>query len=430
MYSLEAIRKTVFRMFECRYDEKSRVPVRFDAGEIAGRMADCRGLAGEKRQAAVGKIMRSVKDFFWIDSRDDGSRLLYLNYNKRNRLLRLEGRYFSLETCVEFAIASGMDYTGYRKFSEYLMGFSWNYLRNPEYLVGDFCLRFGLSPERYRELTDYAKDALDHCPPEAFITNKTVNFRDQYSELVSDLNDVKNTFSEEDMITEIKRFIDDHTVHLKGNFSRTLGYISEMVRSPASGSFLEKIRGGKDEPNVSRLNGELIRATMSWEYKSRLKPEDGISALFGEDAAPADITIARHTALYCINMPSGGNRTLQGYEAKDRQSGRYVDCGRRDFTENFRFEMANMQVIRNDLVRVMLMNMTDGQADLADIDLALERHSFTPLSDDDPFDYLVKCAVEIYGAAEEEKPENLRGLCVYDVLCGLKEMISLEESAR
>ena len=144
------------------------------------------------------------------------------------------------------------------------------------------------------------------------------------------------------------------------------------------------------------------------------------------DAAPADITIARHTDLYCINNPDNADGSLPGYSPSEKESKRRVDTGRKNFTENYRFDMANMQVIRNDLVRILLMNMTDAEKGLVYIDLALECNSFAALSDFNPFDYLVKCALEIYGASEEEKPEELRGLDVYDVLCGLKDSLSLE----
>ena len=226
MYSLDVIRKNIYKMFENNYDEVSRVPVQHTATQTARRIAECRGLTESEKDTAAKNISRSIGEFFWYDRQNGGSILLYLNYNKRNRVIRTEGRYFSMETCIEFAIAAGMKYSDYRKFAEYMMGFSWNYLRNPEYLVGDICLRFGLEPFRYFELTQYAKHAADNPPAEGYLTGVTIDFKAQYTELIEALHSA-SSFSENDIIGEIKQFISEHTAYLKGNFSRTIQYIRQ-----------------------------------------------------------------------------------------------------------------------------------------------------------------------------------------------------------
>ena len=424
LYSIEDIRNNVYRMFGSGYDDESSVPVRFPPGRTARRMAECRGLTGAEMDGTAKKIARSIYDFFYFEKQPDGSRRLFLNYARRNRVLRPEGRYFSMETCMEFAIAAGMDYDSYARFSEYLMGFRWHYLRNPEYMAGDFCLRFGLGPERYHELTQYAKEASERQPEDGYLTGVTEEFGADYDEMIDGLPPAGGSFSEEDYVGGLKRFINEHTAYLKGNFSRVMEYIRQMVKFPAEGSFLEKNCLRDETPVLSSLNECLLSATMPWEYKMNVSLEDGVAALFGADSDPDMATIHVHTGYYGINQPDEASRSLRPYAGSECASGRRQDFGRPFLTENYRFDMANMLVIRNDLVRIKMMNMTEKTAKLNLIDDALTLHSFSPLSDWDPFDYIVKCALEIYCAPDEEKPGEFRGMEPYETLCGIKEALS------
>ena len=512
MMTASDIKKQFFSLFPQNFREL-KIPVRYGIGEIAERLCVCR--YGRKDSHLTANIQRSISDNFDIQ-KEDPFYFLSRKYLKKNQLFYMEPRYFSLETCIELAIAAGMSRNDFWDFSKLLMGMNWIYLRNPEYLIGRYCIQFGLSPADYYELKTYANDMKVKYRDQPLETRVTVEFNRQLDDFMMELaekyqtnqlqeniktsverlieeyaeicekvslskiesflctvctqwltpqdyaaltdyaagfiqtnvtNREKSQNSEafrqittaflcrtQDTVQETHRqikeafkpFLEENILLIQGNISRTMEFIQKIIREPEQDSWLFRHKGAlTSDSRKETLSDYLLAVSLPWEYKKTDPSEVSIQFSLGEE------TIEK---VLRLNISENSvNRQLHQYflskeklfpeassERPPKEQSKKVDMGREGYTENVRFENINMRRLRNDLIRIMLMNMT-ADDDPTDIRLKLKEYSFYELREDDPFDFLVLCTLDIY--QDENKPYSYKTMEPYEILKSLFALV-------
>lgn len=495
MENIEAeIKKHFYELFPQNYSNL-KIPIRYGIHDIAKRISICR--CGNENTEIVHNIQKSLSTNFDITPNGASRKNFHFISRKyNNNQLFLEPRYFSLESAIELALAAGMNEDDFFSFCKIIVGFQWIYLRNTEYLIGLYSIRFDLQPNDYYDLKQYAKE-LKIKNQSPLQTQITVNFKSKFDEFQKDvadkykykidageikakimkfiennivlireqdsrtLNDFLNEccvrFLEEkdfeklkaetqmlkniskinppltnnaagnfkDMYNEffdhieqelikkreplkeeLKGFLDENIANIQGKITRTLNAIRKTIDYPHDSSWLgtkKLIRtSSENTKNYDKyLDKYIIDVSLPWEYKKTNSDvtvdikysfdKKNINEMLNLDMSPN--SIQNQINKYFIPVKELFPESWMEEALAERK--RNVDLGRTNFTENFSFEKINMRRLRNDFVRIMIMDFTE-KDDLEVINNRLKEHSFFTLRDDDPFDYLVISAIKIY----------------------------------
>lgn len=431
---IDEIRGTVYGLLESAYSNNDLVIVTKDAAAIAEGIALCRGHApGDDLQQAKEHIRRSLTNLFSFDP-IQGGYFLYRKFSAKSAILYPESRYFSLETCIEFSVAAGMDYDTFQEFATKLMGFRWLYLRSPEYMAGDYCIKFGLAPRQYHELVVFVNQSADSC--REFQTSATAYFKQEYDTFIEGTA-LRGKLETEEYVKRFKKFAAPRIAFVKGNFSRTIQDIRQLILHPYESTWLAEHLNPDDNGFVGKFTNALIPTIMPWEFKyssaavkeaeERIDPsviaaepeqsEDVIRRIFQLEVS--DFAVSRHVRIYNLSTSKRGrakaaqNNAAASPAIQERKL--RSDAGRTASSENIKFEDMNLRRVRNDLVRVLMMNDFDQQY----IDEELIMHSLDALSLEDPFDYLVISAIRIFKLPIEQKPEEFLNQRPYEILTNL-----------
>lgn len=489
MENIEAeIKKHFYELFSQNYSNL-KIPIRYGIHDIAKRISICR--CGNENTEIVHNIQKSLSTNFNITpSGASRKNFHFISRKYNNNQLFLETRYFSLESAIELALAAGMNEDDFFSFCKIIVGFQWIYLRNTEYLIGLYSIRFDLQPNDYYDLKQYAKELkiknqsplqtqitvnfklkfdefqkdvadkykykIDAGEIKAkimkFIENNIVLIREQDSRTLNDFlneccvrfleekdfeklkaetqmlkniskkntpltnnaagnfKDMYNEFFDhieqelikkrEPLKEELKVFLDENIANIQGKITRTLNAIRKTIDYPHNNSWLgTTIRTSSQKENRC-LDIYMIDISFPWEYKKNGSNDtSGIGAFEEENVCKmlnfdmSEDTIQKQINKYFTPTEKLFPESLKKKALTGRT--RNVDLGRTDFTDNFSFEKINMRRLRNDFVRIMIMDFTE-KDNLEAINNRLKEHSFFTLRDDDPFDYLVISAIEIY----------------------------------
>lgn len=508
--TIPEIKKHFFSLFPQNYSEL-KLPIRYGIHDIARRISICR--CGKEDENHIPKIQNSIRENFDITPQGASRKQFHYiarKYTRSSQPIFMEPRYFTLETCIEFGIAAGMSDAVFYEFCKIIMGMNWIYLRNIEYLIGTYCIKYGLQPDDYYELTKYARELKIQNQNEPLETQITVSFHSElndfemevtekygtdphkikkeiiqfvkdhmalirsqtsrtqntflkeccvrflepkdYPELQREIKNLKKEIPKEPMDAaipdnfketgnqffiyiekeliqkresikrELKDFLEEHILKIQGKITRTLETVRRIIDHPKKNSWLSKVH----TPRRDFVEGYIAAVSFSWEYKKTDTTETNLSVKekknrFDKQNMKKILNIKTpetkfQTQIEKYFSPKEKLFSESSAEKSLAEKSRNVDLGRDTFTENFVFEKMNMRRLRNDFIKIMIMNFTASDS-LAYMNNRLKEHSFYPLRDDDPFDYLVVSAIKIYKG--EDKQKEFQNKEPYEILAAL-----------